>query len=94
MGLLKLKKNKKYNYKPRHYKGDGNPYELKHKFDDFRTTVNPAKGLKGKFTTALEDTKNNSDAIVNRRIMLIVGILIFLFLLLIDFDLSIFLPNR
>ncbi len=28
MGLMKLKKNKKYNYKPRYYKGDGSPYEL------------------------------------------------------------------
>ena len=29
MGLMKLKKNRKYNYKPQYYKGDSNPYELK-----------------------------------------------------------------
>ena len=57
MGLMKLKKNKKYNYQPRYYKGDG--FELKHKFDDQRTTINPAKGIKGKssspsiFTSAM-----------------------------------------
>ena len=39
MGLFKLKKNKRFNYKPRFYKGVGNPFELKHKFEDQRTTV-------------------------------------------------------
>ena len=36
MGVLNTRKNKKYNYQPRYYKGDGSPFELKHKFDDFR----------------------------------------------------------
>ena len=94
MGLIKQKKNKKYNYKPRYYKGDGNPYELKHKFDDYRSTVNPAKGLKGKFNAALDDYKNNRDDSVNRRVLIIAGILILLFLLLIGFDLSIFFPQN
>ena len=94
MGLIKQKKNKKYNYKPRYYKGDGNPYELKHKFDDYRSTVNPAKGLKGKFNAALDDYKNNRDDSVNRRVLFIAGILILLFLLLIGFDLSIFFPQN
>ena len=93
MGLIKLKKNKKYNYKPRYYKGDGNPYELKHKFDAYRTTVNPAKGLKGKFNAAIDDYKNNPDDNVNKRVLLIVVVLVFLFLLIIGFDLSIFFPQ-
>ena len=93
MGLMKLKKNKKFNYKPRYYKGDGNPYELKHKFDDYRTTVNPAKGLKGKFNAAIDDYNHNRDENVNRRVLIIVGILVVLFLFIIGFDLSIFLPN-
>jgi len=93
MGLMKLKKNKKFNYKPRYYKGEGNPFELKHKFDEHRTTVNPAKGIKGKFNAALDDYNQNKDDNVNRRVVIIVGVLIFLFLLVIDFDLSIFLPN-
>ncbi|MUU77618.1 riboflavin synthase subunit beta [Winogradskyella endarachnes] len=91
MGLMKLKKNKKYNYQPRYYKGDG--FELKHKFDDYRTTIDPAKGLKGKFNAAVNDYKHNNDKSVNRRVLIIVGILVFLFLFLIGFDLSIFLPN-
>ncbi|NNE32297.1 MAG: riboflavin synthase subunit beta [Winogradskyella sp.] len=92
MGLMKLKKNKKFNYKPRFYKGEGNPYELKHKFDAHRKTINPPKGIKGKFNAALEDYKNR-DANVNRRLFIIIGVLVLLFLIIIDFDLSIFFSN-
>ncbi len=92
MGLLKQRKAKKYSYTPRYYKGEGNPYELKHKFDEYRSTVNPAKGLKGKFNAAMDDYKN-SDQKVNRRVLIIVGVLILVFLFLIDFDLSIFFSN-
>lgn len=94
MGLMKLKKNKKFSYKPRYYKGDGSPYELKHKFDDYRKTVNPAKGLKGKFNAALDDYKYNPDDNVNRRVFIIIGVLVLLFLIIIGFDLSIFFPNN
>jgi len=94
MGLMKLKKNRKFNYKPRYYKGEGNPFELKHKFDDYRKAVQPAKGIKGKLNAALDDYKNNQNDSVNKRVLIIVTVLIFLFLLIIDFDLSIFFPNN
>ncbi len=93
MGLIKLKKNKKFNYKPRYYKGEGNPYELKHRFDEHRTTVSPAKGIKGKINAAVDDYKYNPDDSVNRRVLIIVAILVLLFLLIIGFDLSIFFPK-
>ena len=89
MGLLKAKKNKRYNYTPRYYKGEGSPYELKHKFDEYRKTVNPSKGIKGKFNDAFDDYKNR-DETVNKRVFIIVGILVLIFLFIIDFDLSIF----
>lgn len=89
MGLLKTRKNKRYNYTPRYYKGEGSPYELKHKFDEYRKTVNPPKGIKGKFNAAVEDY-NNRDESVNKRVLIIVGVLILIFLFIIDFDLSIF----
>ncbi|GGI57161.1 riboflavin synthase subunit beta [Winogradskyella haliclonae] len=89
MGLLKTRKNKRYNYTPRYYKGEGSPYELKHKFDDYRTTVNPPKGLKAKFNAALDDYKNRDES-VNKRVFIIVAVLILIFLFIIDFDLSIF----
>lgn len=95
MGILNTRKNKKYNYSPRYYKGEGNPFELKHKFDDFRVTAGNDKGLKTKLNNALDDYKYNEDRSgANRRIMIIVSVLILAFLFIIDFDLSIFFLDR
>ena len=88
MGLFKLRKNKKFNYEPRFYKGDSSPFEIKHKFDDQRVTIQKTN-LKGKFKNALNDVKN-SDRQTNRRIGIILLILVFVVLWFIDFDLSIF----
>ncbi|MGB5417567.1 riboflavin synthase subunit beta [Algibacter sp.] len=95
MGILKLRKNKKYSYTPRTYddNGEGSPFEIKHKFDEFRKTVGPSKGLKGKFNDAFDDLKSNPNKEVNRRILIIVAVLVLVFLFIIDFDLSIFLPK-
>lgn len=92
MGIFKTRQNKKFSYTPRHYKGEGNPYEIKHKFDEHRKTVSNV-GLKGKFQNAWDDYKNTPDASANRRILIIVGILLFIFLLIIGFDLTIFFPQ-
>ncbi|MFL1011896.1 riboflavin synthase subunit beta [Flavisericum labens] len=94
MGLLKLRKNKKFSYTPRYYddKGEGNPYEIKHKFDEYRKTVGSNKGIKSRFNDAWDDYKN-PDKKANKRILIIVAILILVFLFIIDFDLSIFLPK-
>ena len=92
MGILKLRKNKKFSYTPRYFddKGEGNPFEIKHKFDDFRKTVGANTGLKTKIINALDDLKNNPDKAASRRILIIVAILVLVFLFIIDFDLSIF----
>lgn len=92
MGLLKLRKNKKFSYTPRYYdnKGEGSPFEIKHKFDDYRKTVGNNSGLKTKLTNALDDYKTNPDRLANRRVIIIVAILVLIFLFIIDFDLSIF----
>ena len=92
MGILKLRKNKKFSYTPRYYddKGDGNPFEIKHKFDEHRKTVGNNSGLKTKLNNALDDLKNNPDKEANRRILIIVAVLVLVFLFIIDFDLSIF----
>ena len=92
MGLFKLRKNKQFSYTPRHFddKGEGNPYEIKHKFDEFRTTVGSNKGLKTKINNAVDDFKNNPDKEANRRIIIIIAVLVLVFLFIIDFDLSIF----
>ncbi len=96
MGLFKLRKNKKFSYTPRHFddKGEGNPFEIKHKFDDFRKTVGSNNGLKTKINHVLDDLKGNPDFAANRRIIFIICILILVFLFIIDFDLSIFFSKR
>tara|TARA_R110000787_G_scaffold43372_1_gene106407 strand:- start:16632 stop:16916 length:285 start_codon:yes stop_codon:yes gene_type:complete len=92
MGILKPRKNKKFGYEPRHYSndGDGSPFQMEHKFDKFRTTVGDGNNLKAKFKMALEDFKSSSDKKTNKRVLLIISILILIFLFIIDFDLSIF----
>ncbi len=90
MGFIK-RKNKKFDYQPRYYKGDGNPYELKGKFDEYRTTVGKSKSLKGKLNAALDEFKNSKNGGFNPTILILVGVLTLIFLFIIDFDLSIFL---
>ena len=88
MGLFKLRKNKKFNYEPRYYKGDSNPFEMKHKFDDQRVTVQKIN-LKGTLKNALNDARH-TDRATSRRIGFIIMVLVFIALWIIDFDLSLF----
>lgn len=92
MKLLRKKKNKKFNYQPRHYEydGEGSPFAMRHKFDHFRTTVGEDKGLKNKFLKIKQDLKVQTDRNTRLRLLIILTILILIFLYLIDFDLSIF----
>lgn len=104
MGIIK-RKNKRFDYKPRYYKGEGNPFEIKHKFDQFRSTTGNNKGIKGKITNAISELKGNKTEIEfedktyqletpesnsNKIILYIIAILVIIFLFIIDFDLSIF----
>ena len=93
MGVLKARKNKKFDYTPRYFddKGEGSPYQIEHKFDKFRKTVGDNKDFKGKFVNAWEDLRDSSNRDSNRRVMVIIAILVLVFLFIIDFDLSIFL---
>lgn len=91
MGFFK-RTNKKFDYQPRYYKGEGNPFKIEHKLDQFRNTTGKNKGLKSKFSDALEELKN-PDKRVNKNLIIIICILTFIFLYIIDFDLSIFLKN-
>lgn len=92
MGIFKTRKNKKFGYTPRYFddKGEGSPFQIKHKFDDYRKTVGSNTGLKTKFKTAINELKESPDREVNRRILIIVLVLLLVFLFIIDFDLSIF----
>jgi len=90
---LKLRKNKSFDYSPRYYKGEGNPYKIEHKLDKFRSTAHTNRGLKNKFTSAMDDLKTEGDKNMKLRFLIIVAILLLLFLFIIDFDLSIFLNS-
>ena len=89
--FLKLRRNKSFDYSPRYYKGEGNPYKIEHKLDKFRSTAHTQRGLKNKVSNAVEDLKNEGDKNLKIRFLVIVAVLILLFLYIIDFDLSIFL---
>ncbi len=95
MGFFGKRKNKKFSYQPRYYddKGQGNPYEFKQMFDEYRTTIGSDKGLKTKLIKAVNDFKTNENKEANRRILIIILVLLLIFLFIIDFDLSIFKPN-
>ncbi|OIQ29672.1 MAG: riboflavin synthase subunit beta [Bacteroidetes bacterium MedPE-SWsnd-G2] len=92
MGIFKTRRNKKFNYTPQHYKrnGDGSPFEIKGRFDEYRKTIGPSKGIKGKVTQAWDEFKYEKDQSANKRILIVIAILVLIFLFIIDFDLSIF----
>ena len=92
MGLIGKRKNKKFNYKPRHFEheGEGSPFSIEHKFDKFRTTVGDNKSLRGKFKTAWGEFRETSDKNTRMRLLIIIGVLLLIFLFIIEFDLSIF----
>lgn len=92
MGFIK-RTNKKFDYTPRYYKGKGNPFKIGHKFDEFRTTVGKTKGLKAKFTKAIQESRSSKNKGINKTILVIIVILTLIFLYIIDFDLSIFLKK-
>jgi len=99
------RKNKKFDYQARYYKGEGNPYSIEHKFDKFRSTVGGKKNLKTKVGNAINELKNdkvtveygnetfeveNSSNNSGKVIIFIIVMLFLGFLFIIDFDLSIF----
>ncbi|RCS27127.1 riboflavin synthase subunit beta [Polaribacter sp. WD7] len=89
MGFLK-RTHKQFDYQPRYYKGEGNPYKIEHKLDQFRKTVGRKKGIKTKFVDAFDELKDMRANGVNKTILIIIALLVLLFLFIIDFDLSIF----
>lgn len=96
MGMLskitRLRKNRKFEYNPRFYesKDKPNPFKIEPKFDQFRSTLKPTRGLKGKINSALDDAKRQGDRNIKIRMVIILAILVLMFLFIIDFDLSIF----
>jgi len=92
MGFFK-ETNKRYNYKPRFYKGEGSPFEMKGKFDADRSTLEAVGGIKKRFNRVIDESNKAPDKAVNKRVYIIVAILVLIFLFIIDFDLTLFFPK-
>ncbi|NER10823.1 hypothetical protein SAMN06265375_102195 [Muriicola jejuensis] len=93
--FTRLRKNKKFNYSPKYFddKGEGSPYKIERKLDRYRTTTDSPGGIKSRWSAAMSDLRRNADRNYKLRFLLILAILIFIVLYLIDFDISIFIPE-
>lgn len=93
--IKRLPKNKRFNYTPMHYKGkevkDESSYATK--FDAYAENYNK-NDFAGQWHESRISQRNRNNSEFNKTIWIIALILTFIFLYIIDFDLSIFLPNR
>ncbi|MFV8226513.1 hypothetical protein [Christiangramia aquimixticola] len=87
----KIRKNTRYNYTPRYYKGKdaGNIYDFDSKFNKYRETTN-AIDFGSQWAEARESSRTRGNRSINRRVVYIIAILLFICLWILDFDLSIF----
>jgi hypothetical protein len=92
--LFKQRKNKRYNYTPRFYKGkdSGNIYDFDSKFLKYRNTFN-----ENDFGSSWQDARikmrSRSNRSVTPTLLIIIFFLVIGFLYIIDFDLTIFNKN-
>ena len=93
--LPKIKKNRRFNYTPRYYKGKdhGNVYEFENRITKYRETTN-AIDFGSHWIEMRKTSRNRNNRALSKRLILIITILCFIFLYLIDFDLSIFTTKR
>ena len=89
--IYKARKNQRYNYTPRYYKGKdtGNMYSFDSKFQKYKDATN-AIDFGSQWAEARNNSRNRGNREINGRVMFIAAILILIFLWIIDFDLSIF----
>ena len=89
--LFKLNRNRRYNYTPRYYQGKEieNPYDFDSTFTKYRDTYN-ANDFGKKWQEARLASRNRSNRSFSLTHLIIIGVLVLIFLYIIDFDLSIF----
>ncbi|MFD1095496.1 hypothetical protein [Salegentibacter chungangensis] len=95
INFFKAKRNTRYNYTPRYYKGKdtGNPYEFDSKFHKYKDATNSID-FGSQWATARKDSRTRGNREINKRVLFIIIILLLIFLWIIDFDLSIFTNPR
>lgn len=89
--LFKLRKNRRYNYTPRYYKGkqDGNLYDFDSKFSKYRETYNQ-NDFGQQWKEARMQMRTRKNRALSLRLLLIILVLVLLALYILDFDLSLF----
>ena len=93
LNLFKLRKNKKFRYSPRYSRSEqeSNIYE----FDSAYSKNRESRSVYDKansWTEARLNSRNRGNSSFSKTILFIVLLLTFVFLYVIDFDLSIFFP--
>ncbi len=93
--LFKLRKNRRYNYTPRYYKGkeDGNLYEFDSKFSKYRDIYN-TNDMGQQWKEARMQMRTRKNRSLSLRLFSIILILFFLAFYILDFDLSLFIPKN
>ncbi|MAY23191.1 MAG: hypothetical protein CMC74_10465 [Flavobacteriaceae bacterium] len=93
--IKRLKTNNRFNYTPRYYKGkeDVDPKEYKTKMDMYYETFNK-NDFGNQWRQERSHYRNRGNVAFNSTVWIIIAILVFLFLWIIDFDLSIFTQSR
>ena len=91
INFYKARKNNRYNYTPRYYKGKdtGNIYSFDSKFNKYKETTN-AIDFGSQWAEARQNSRHRGNREINTRVLAIVAVLVLIFLWIIDFDLSIF----
>ena len=94
--LFKLRKNRRYNYTPRYYKGKdtGNIYDFDSKFLKYRDNTYNSNDFGQQWKNARMQMRNRRNRSLSLRLFIIILALAFVCLYILDFDLSIFMqPN-
>jgi len=89
--IITLPKNKSFNYTPRYYEGkeEGNIYDFESKYNKNRESVN-YNDYRAHWKEARNDSRHRGNREINYRLLGIIAALVLIFLIFIDFDLSIF----
>jgi hypothetical protein len=93
--LFKLRKNRRYNYTPRYYKGKGdvNPYEFDSKFSKYRDIYN-TNDMGQQWKEARMQMRTRKNRSLSLRLLSIILVLFFLAFYILDFELSLFIPKN
>ncbi len=91
INLFKLRRNRRYNYTPRYYKGkdSGNIYDFDSKFTKYREIYN-SNDFGQQWSEARVQMRTRKNHSITFRLLIIILMLILACLFILDFDLSIF----